>query len=95
MAKKTSFKISPLHDRVVIKQEERELKTKGGLFIPETSRSRIANGVCVAIGDGINGVQMTVKVGDKVVYPNGTGTEIEVDSEKYLIMKEQDILAVV
>jgi chaperonin GroES len=95
------FRIRPLADRVVIKPQEREEKTRGGLFLPDTaSKEKPQEGLIVAIGEGRlddNGkrVAMSVKAGDKVLFAKYAGTEIKLDDVEYLILAEKDILAVV
>ena len=95
------FKIRPLADRVVIKPVEREEKTKGGIYLPDTaSKERPMEGTILAVGDGRlddNGkrVPMNVKAGDKVLFAKYSGTEYKVDDVEYLILSEKDILGVI
>lgn len=95
------FRIRPLADRVVIKPVEREEKTKGGIFLPDTaSKERPMEGTVLAVGEGRrddNGklVAMSVKVGDKVLFAKYSGTEYKVDDVEYLILAEKDILGIV
>jgi len=94
------LKINPLADRVVVKPAEAEEKTKGGIILPDTAKEKPVEGTIVATGPGKvadNGevVKMTVKVGDKVLYGKYSGTEITIDGEEYLIMRESDIFAIV
>ena len=91
--------IRPLADRVVVKPLPAEEKTKGGLVIPDTAKERPQQGEVVAVGPGRitedgKKLPMEVKVGDKVLYGKYAGTEISIDGEEYLIMRESDILAV-
>ena len=86
------MKVTPLADRVLIKMEQGEEKTKGGLFIPDTAKEKTQTGVVDAIGDDKDAI--TVKVGDKVMYDKYAGTTVEVDGTEYLIIKAADILAV-
>ncbi len=86
------MKVTPLADRVLIKMEQGEEKTKGGLFIPDTAKEKTQTGVVDAIGDDTDAI--TVKVGDKVMYDKYAGTSVEVDGVEYLIIKAADILAV-
>ena len=91
--------IRPLADRVVIKPLPAEEKTKGGLVIPDTAKERPQQGEVMAVGPGRitedgKKIPMEVKVGDKVLYGKYAGTEISIDGEEYLIMRESDILAV-
>ena len=96
-----NFRIRPLADRVVIKPAEREEKTKGGLFIPDTaSKERPMEGEIVAVGDGRRTdegalVPMSVKVGDKVLFAKYSGTEYTVDDVDYLVLAEKDSLGVI
>ena len=91
--------IQPLADRVVVKPQDAEEKTAGGLFIPDTAKEKPQRGTVVAVGPGKveNGthVEMTVKAGDTVLYGKYAGTEISLDSDDVLIMRESDILGVV
>jgi chaperonin GroES len=93
MAKKVSIK--PLADRVLVRAQEAETKTKGGIIIPDTAKEKPQRGEVVAVGAGKKDEPITVKVGDTVLYGKYSGTEITVDGEEYLIMREADILAVV
>jgi chaperonin GroES len=92
-------KLKPLHDRVAIEATEQEEKTAGGIIIPETAKEKPVQGKIIAVGDGAkneqgNRVPMDVKVGDIVLYGKWSGTEVEVDGKKILIMKESDIMGV-
>ncbi len=91
--------IKPLGDRVVVKPEAAEEKTSSGLYIPDTAKEKPQRGKVVAVGPGRveNGtkIDMTVKEGDAVLYGKYSGTEITIDGEDYLIMREADILGVV
>ena len=94
------MKIKPLSDRVVIKAHDAEEKTASGIILPDTAQEKPQIGEVVAIGPGkVNDagslVKMTVKKGDKVLYGKYSGTEVKVDGEDYLIMREDDILAIV
>lgn len=94
------MKINPLADRVVIKPSPAEEKTKGGLFLPDTAKEKPVVGEVVAAGPGRKGddgkiVAPELKVGDKVLYGKYSGTEITLDGQEYLIMRESDIFAVV
>jgi chaperonin GroES len=91
--------LKPLADRVVVKAAEAEEKTKGGLYIPDTGKEKPQHGEIVAVGPGKaadNGtvVAPQVKKGDKVLYGKYSGTEVTVDGQEYLIMRESDIFAV-
>lgn len=91
--------IKPLSDRVVVKPEAAEEKTSSGLFIPDTAKEKPQRGTIVAVGPGRveNGtkIEMSVKEGDKVLYGKYAGTEIVLEGDEYLIMRETDILGIV
>ncbi|MBN2483301.1 MAG: co-chaperone GroES [Candidatus Omnitrophica bacterium] len=94
------MKIKPLGDRVVVKRSEEKEKTKGGILLPDTAKERPQEGKIVAIGEGRKTdegkiVPLTLKVGDTILYGKYSGTEITVDEEEYLIMREDDVLAVI
>jgi chaperonin GroES len=94
-----AVKVTPLADRVVVKPLEETEQMRGGLYIPDTAKEKPQQGEIVAVGPGRfekdKRVPMDVKVGDKVLYGKYSGTEVTLDSEQYLILKESDILAVV
>lgn len=95
-----SFKIQPLADRVIIKAQEAEEVTKGGIILPDTVKEKPMQGDVVAVGSGKiteegKKIELTVKVGDKVLYGKYSGTEITVDGSEYLIMRESDIFGIV
>ncbi|APG60554.1 co-chaperone GroES [Christiangramia salexigens] len=87
--------IKPLSDRVVIEPVAAENKTASGIIIPETAKEKPQKGNVVAVGKGTKDHEMTVKVGDKVLYGKYAGTELKLDGTDYLIMREDDILAIV
>lgn len=89
------MKIKPLADRVVIEPKAAETQTAGGLFIPDTAKEKPLEGTVVAVGGGTSEVKMEVKVGDTVLYGKYAGTEISHEGKDYLIMKQNDILAVI
>ncbi|MBX7227501.1 MAG: co-chaperone GroES [Chitinophagales bacterium] len=89
------LKIKPLADRVVVKPAEAEQKTKSGIIIPDTAKEKPQRGEVVAAGPGKKDEPTTVKVGDMVLYGKYSGTEINIEGNDYLIMKESDILAIV
>jgi chaperonin GroES len=93
-------KFKPLHDRVVVKALESEERTKGGIIIPDTAKEKPMQGKVVAVGPGARGEDgkiqpMGVKAGDKVLYGKWSGTEVKIDGQELLIVKESDILGVV
>ncbi|RME87276.1 MAG: co-chaperone GroES [Planctomycetota bacterium] len=95
-----STKIVPLYDKVVVKRVEAEEKTKGGIVLPETAKEKPREGIIIELGDGkllSNGerAKFQVKKGDRVIFSSYAGTEIKVNGEEYLIMSEDDILAVI
>ena len=91
--------IKPLSDRVVVKAQEAEEKTSSGLYIPDSAKEKPQRGTVVSVGPGRveNGakIEMSVKEGDTVLYGKYSGTEIALDGEDYLIMRESDILGIV
>ncbi len=93
MAKKAS--ITPLHDRVIVKPAAAETKTAGGIIIPDTAKEKPQRGIVVAAGPGKKDEPVTVKAGDAVLYGKYAGTELSLDGEELLIMRESDILAIV
>jgi chaperonin GroES len=98
MATKTGLKVQPLADRVVVKALEEAEQMRGGLYIPDTAKEKPQQGEVVAVGPGRfekeQRVPMELKVGNKVLYGKYSGTEVTVDGEQYLILKEADVLAV-
>ena len=96
----SKLNINPLGDRIVVKPMEAEEKTKGGIILPDTAKEKPVEGSIVAAGPGRKSddgkvVEMEVKVGDKVLYGKYGGTEVTIDGEEYLIMRESDIFAIV
>lgn len=99
MATKTSSTVSPLADRIVVRALEETEQMRGGLFIPDTAKEKPMQGEVIAVGPGRyekdKRVPMELKVGDKVLYGKYSGTEVTIDSEPLLILREADVLAVV
>ena len=95
----TNTKVAPLADRVVVRALEDTEQMRGGLFIPDTAKEKPQQGEIIAVGPGRYEknvrVPMEVKVGDKVLYGKYSGTEVTIDTEQYLILRESDVLAVV
>ncbi|MFC1825674.1 co-chaperone GroES [Thermodesulfobacteriota bacterium] len=94
------MKIRPLHDRVIVKRVEEEGKTKGGIIIPDTAKEKPIEGKVTAVGAGKileNGTKqpLEVKKGDKVLFGKYAGTDITIDGEEQLIMREDDIIAII
>ena len=95
---KTKFR--PLHDRVVVRRIEADMKTKGGIIIPDTAQEKPSQGEIVAVGPGGRDesgklIPLDVKAGDKVLFGKWSGTEVKLDGEELLIMKESDIMGVI
>ena len=86
--------IKPLADRVLIKAAAAEEKTVGGIIIPDTAKEKPLQGEVLAVGGGTKDEEMVLKVGDRVLYGKYSGTEVELDGEKYLLMRQSDVLAV-
>jgi len=94
------MKIKPLQDRVILKRVEEEAKTSGGIIIPDTAKEKPQQGKILAVGPGKvldsgTRVEMTVKKGDKVLFGKYSGSEIKIDGEELLIMREDDILGII
>ena len=94
------MKIRPLHDRVIVKRIEEETTTKGGIIIPDTAKEKPMEGLITAVGNGKlldNGKTqaLEVKKGDKVLFGKYAGTDIKIDGEEHLIMREDDIIAII
>ena len=94
------MKFRPLHDRVLVKRVEQDEKTAGGIIIPDTAKEKPSEGQIVAAGTGARRedgsiVKMEVKAGDMVLFGKWSGTEVSIDGEELLIMKESDILGVI
>ena len=90
----------PLHDRVLVKRVQSDEKTKGGLIIPDTAKEKPAEGEVVAVGEGARKdsgelIAPTVKTGDRVLFGKWSGTEVTLDGQELLIMKESDILGII
>lgn len=97
----SKINLKPLADRVIIKPSPAEEVTKGGIFLPDTAQEKPQRGEVVAVGPGKisdetgKHLPMTVQVGDKVLYGKYSGTEVKIDGEEYLIMRESDIFAII
>jgi chaperonin GroES len=94
------MKVKPLQDRLVIKRIEEEEKTKGGIIIPDAAKEKPQEGRVIAVGEGkvLESGQrspVSVKVGDKILFGKYSGTEIKIDGEEHLILREDDVLAVI
>ena len=93
------MKLRPLQDRILVQRVEEETKTKGGIIIPDTAKEKPAEGKVVAVGNGKLGddgkrVALEVKKGDRILFGKYSGTEVKIEGEEYLIMREDDILVV-
>ena len=99
MATATDLKVKPLADRVVVKPLEESEQMRGGLYIPDTAKEKPQQGEVVAVGAGRHEdgsrVEMELKVGDKVLYGKYSGTEVTIEDQQYLILRESDVLAVI
>ena len=94
------MKFRPLHDRVVVRRLNSEEKTKGGIIIPDTAKEKPQEGEIIAVGTGARDesgklVPLDVKKGDKVLFGKWSGTEVKIDGEELLIMKESDIMGII
>ena len=93
------MKIRPLHDRILVKRIDEEAKTKGGIIIPDSAKEKPQEGKVVAVGNGKIGddgnvTPLDVKKGDKILFSKYSGSEVNLDDEEHLIMREDDVLAV-
>ncbi len=94
------MKFRPLHDRIVVRRVSSEEKTKGGIIIPDTAKEKPQEGEVIAVGPGARNdqgqiVELDVKVGDRILFGKWSGTEIKIDGEELLIMKEADVMGVI
>ncbi|MGL4198878.1 MAG: co-chaperone GroES [Allorhizobium sp.] len=94
------MKFRPLHDRIVVRRVSSEEKTKGGIIIPDTAKEKPQEGEVIAVGPGARNdqgqiVALDVKVGDRILFGKWSGTEIKIDGEELLIMKEADVMGVI
>ena len=94
------MKFRPLHDRVVVKRVDAEAKTKGGIIIPDTAKEKPQEGKVIAVGSGARDesgkiVPLDLKVGDRILFGKWSGTEIKLDGDDLLIMKESDVMGVI
>jgi len=93
------MKLRPLQDRILVQRVEEETTTKGGIIIPDTAKEKPAEGKVVAVGNGKVGddgkrVALEIKTGDRILFGKYAGTEVKIDGEEYLIMREDDVLGV-
>jgi len=94
------MKLRPLQDRILVQRVEEEKTTKGGIIIPDTAKEKPAEGKVVAAGNGKLGddgkrIALEIKVGDRILFGKYSGTEVKIDGEDYLIMREDDVLGVI
>jgi len=94
------MKIRPLHDRIVVKREEEKEVKKGGIIIPDSAKEKPQEGKVIAVGNGkVNDegkkIPLDVKAGDKILFGKYSGSEVKLDDEEYVIMKEDDVLAII
>ncbi len=94
------MKFRPLHDRVVVQRIEQEAKSKGGIIIPDTAQEKPQEGKIIAVGPGIRDERgqihaLNVAVGDRILFGKWSGSEVKLDGEDYLVMKESDIIGVI
>jgi chaperonin GroES len=94
------MKFRPLHDRVLVKRVEEEAKTRGGIIIPDTAKEKPMQGEVLAVGPGVRNEKgelqaLDVQVGDRILFGKWSGTEVKMDGEELLIMKESDVMGIV
>lgn len=94
------MKIRPLHDRILVKRVEEESRTKGGIIIPDSAKEKPAEGIVVAVGKGKRGedgklIEPDVKKGNRILFSKYAGTEVKINDEEHLIMREDDILGII
>jgi chaperonin GroES len=94
------MKLRPLQDRILVKRVEEEAKTKGGIIIPDTAKEKPAEGKVIAVGNGKLGddgkrIPLEIKKGDRILFGKYSGTEVKIEGEEHLIMREEDVLAVI
>jgi len=94
------MKIRPLHDRIVVKREEEKEVKKGGIIVPDTAKEKPQEGKVIAVGNGRvtedgKKIPLDVKARDKILFGKYSGSEVKIDDEEYLIMKEEDVLAII
>ena len=94
------MKLRPLHDRILVERVEEAGKTKGGIIIPDSAKEKPAEGKVIAVGKGRIGddgktVKLEIKKGDRILFGKYGGTEVKIDGEEYLIMREEDVLGVI
>ena len=93
-------KFRPLHDRVLVRRVKEEEKTRGGIIIPDTAQEKPQEGEIIAVGPGARDesgklIELDVKVGDRILFGKWSGTEVKLDGEEFLIMKESDVMGII
>ena len=99
MATATKTKLRPLHDRILVKRIEEEEVRRGGIIIPDTAKEKPQEGKVIAVGSGKVGedgkkIQLEVKAGDRILFGKYSGSEVKIDDEEYLILREEDVLGI-
>lgn len=94
------MKLRPLQDRILVQRVEEETTTKGGIIIPDTAKEKPAEGKVIAVGNGKLGddgkrIPLEIKAGDRILFGKYSGTEVKVEGEEYLIMREDDVLGII
>ncbi len=89
------MKITPLADRILVKNDKAETKTASGLIIPDAAQEKTMTAKVIAVGEGTKDVAITVKVGDRIMYDKYAGTQLKIDGEDHLILRMNDVIAVV
>jgi len=94
------MKIRPLHDRLIVKRLEEEEKTRGGIIIPDTAKEKPIEGKVIAVGEGRiskegKKIPMEIKKGDRILFAKYGGTEVKIDGDEHLMMREEDVLAII
>lgn len=89
------MKVTPLADRVLVKNDQAETKTASGLYIPEAAQEKTQTAVVVAVGPGTEEEKITVKPGDRIMYDKYSGTQVKINDEEHLIVKMSDIIAII
>lgn len=94
------MKLRPLQDRIIVERLEEESKTKGGIIIPDTAKEKPAEGKVIAVGNGKAGddgkrIPLEIKEGDRILFGKYSGTEVKIEGQEYLIMREDDVLGII
>jgi len=94
------MKLRPLHDRILVQRVEEETKTKGGIIIPDSAKEKPAEGIVISVGNGRIGddgkrIPLEVKKGNRILFGKYGGTDVKIEGEEYLIMREDDVLGII